>query len=116
MACVSKVLLTGVMAAGVALAGGGDKTKTWTGYVTDTHCGTHCQRTSEMKPDRKCVQECVRKGSKYGLWSGKQVYVLEPQSEAAKFSAQSVSVDGEMANGVIRVRSIRAVSSSEVRP
>ena len=25
---------------------------TWDGFVTDTHCGTHCQRTSAMTPDR----------------------------------------------------------------
>jgi tetratricopeptide (TPR) repeat protein len=42
--------------------------KTWDGFVTDTHCGTACQRTSDMKPDRACVRLCVRQGSKYGLW------------------------------------------------
>ena len=24
---------------------------TWDGFVTDTHCGTHCQRASSMTPD-----------------------------------------------------------------
>jgi hypothetical protein len=110
---LSKLLLAGTLVSGVALAGG-DKSKTWTGYVTDTHCGTNCQRTSNMKPDRKCIEECIRKGSKYGLWSGKQVYVLEPQAQAAKFTAQNVQVEGEMANGIIRVTSIRAVSSPEI--
>jgi hypothetical protein len=109
----SKLLVMGALLSSIALAGG-DKTKTWTGYVTDTHCGTHCQRTSNMKPDRKCIETCIRKGSKYGLWSGNQVYVLEPQAGAAKFAAENVRVDGEMINGIIRVTSIRPVSSPEV--
>lgn len=79
----------------------------WTGYVTDTHCGTNCQRTSSMKPDLKCIQECVRKGSKYGLWSGNRVYVLEPQKEAASFAAQNVTVTGTLHNDTIQVTSIR---------
>jgi hypothetical protein len=83
---------------------------TWSGYVTDTHCGTHCQRTSDMKPDARCIQECVRKGSKYGLWSGNQVYVLEPQDRAARFAAQNVRVTGAMRDGAIHITSIEAVN------
>ncbi len=83
---------------------------TWTGYVTDTHCGTNCQRTSDMKPDIKCIQLCVRKGSKYGLWSGNHVYVLEPQRQAASFAAQNVEVTGTMRDGAIHIASIKAVA------
>jgi hypothetical protein len=87
-----------------ALLGFADST--WTGYVTDTHCGINCQRTSSMKPDLQCVQRCVRKGSKYGLWSGNHVYVLEPQQQAAKFAAQDVVVKGELRDDTIRITSI----------
>jgi hypothetical protein len=81
----------------------------WTGYVTDTHCGTNCQRTSNMKPDLQCIRLCVRKGSKYGLWSGNHVYVLEPQQQAASFAAQNVEVRGTMRNDTIHILSIKAV-------
>jgi hypothetical protein len=84
--------------------------KTWDGFVTDTHCGTNCQRTSEMKPDLACVRLCVRKGSKYGLWYGDHVYELEPQAQAAKFAAENVRVTGEMANDTIRIRSIALIT------
>ena len=88
----------------------GQSQKTWDGFVTDTHCGTNCQRTSEMKPDRACVRLCVRKGSKYGLWYGDHVYELEPQAQAAKFAAENVRVTGEMANDTIRIRSIALIT------
>jgi hypothetical protein len=83
---------------------------TWDGYVTDTHCGTHCQRTSSMTPDRACVRRCVRQGSKYGLWYGNHVYVLEPQSEAARFAAENVRVTGERSSDTIHIKSIVRVS------
>jgi hypothetical protein len=85
--------------------------KTWDGFVTDTHCGTNCQRTSDMRPDRACVRICVRKGSKYGLWYGSHVYELEPQAKAAKFAAENVRVTGEMANDIIRIESIAPLPS-----
>ena len=83
--------------------------KTWDGFVTDTHCGTNCQRTSAMSPDAACVRLCVRKGSKYGLWNGNHVYALEPQSKAARFAALNVHVVGELSNDVITIRSITPI-------
>ena len=80
--------------------------KTWDGFVTDMHCGTHCQRTSDMKPDKACVRSCVRKGSKYGLWRGDHVIPVEPQAKAAQFAAEDVHVTGAMVNGTIRIDSI----------
>jgi hypothetical protein len=84
--------------------------KSWEGFVTDTHCGTNCQRDSDMKPDRACVRLCVRKGSKYGLWYGNHVYELEPQAKAAKFAAENVRVTGELENDRIRIQSIAPIA------
>lgn len=106
-----QILLLSASVWSVAVAA--DRTPgTWTGYVTDTHCGTNCQRTSDMKPDRRCIEICIKKGSKYGLWSGNQVYVLEPQSEAAKFAAENVEVRGTMTENTIRIESIHPLSKS----
>ncbi len=63
-----------------------------------------------MKPDLKCIQLCVRKGSKYGLWSGNHVYVLEPQRQADSFAATNVEVIGTMRNDTIHITSIKAVA------
>jgi hypothetical protein len=81
----------------------------WDGFVTDTHCGTHCQRTSTMTPDRACVRRCVRQGSKYGLWHGDHVYVLEPQSKVANFAGDDVRVTGTLSNGTIYIKSVALV-------
>ncbi|WP_446744611.1 hypothetical protein [Silvibacterium acidisoli] len=88
--------------------------KTWEGFVTDTHCGTNCQRTSSMTPDKACVRRCVRRGSKYGLWYGNHVYELDPQVKAGKFAAENVRVTGEMVDDTIRIRSIERVLGQTV--
>lgn len=103
-----KLTLLLLLPCSALLLGAADST--WTGYVTDTHCGTHCQRTSDMKPDAHCVQLCVKKGSKYGLWSGNHVYVLEPQKQAAAFAAENVEVHGTMRNDTIYITSINAMA------
>jgi hypothetical protein len=89
---------------------------TWDGFVTDTHCGTNCQRTTAMTPDKACVRRCVKAGSKYGLWYGKSVYVLEPQSEAAKFAAENVRVTGNMVDGTIHIQSIALIAEKTTAP
>ena len=103
-----KLLLAAAIPAGQAQPAA----KTWDGFVTDTHCGTNCQRTSAMTPDRACVRLCVRKGSKYGLWYGNHVYALEPQSKAAQFAAVHVHVVGELSNDVITITSIAPIPAT----
>jgi len=88
--------------------------QSWVGYVTDTHCGTNCQVTKNMTPDLKCIRRCVKKGSKYGLWSGNKVYALEPQAEATRFAAKSVKVTGTLSGDTIRIAAIEAAETPAV--
>jgi hypothetical protein len=81
--------------------------QTWQGFVTDTHCGTNCQVTKAMTPDKKCVRRCVRNGSQYGLWVEHHVYLLEPQETAARFAAKDVMVTGTLKGETIHIDSVR---------
>ena len=84
--------------------------QTCVGYVTDTHCGTNCQVTKNMTPDLECIRRCVRKGSKYGLWSGDKVYGLEPQATAVKFAAKNVKISGRISGDTIQIAEIKALA------
>jgi hypothetical protein len=110
-----RVAVTLLLAATISVSQAQNPTKTWDGVVTDTHWGTNCQRTSAMTPDRACVRLCVRKGSKYGLWYGNHVYVLEPQSRAARFAAVKVQVVGELSSDVITITSITPIPRTLAR-
>jgi hypothetical protein len=87
----------------------------WAGFVTDTHCGTNCQVTKNMTPDKECIERCIRKGSKYGLWVNHHVYELEPQSKAARYAAQDVSVTGTLNGGTIHITSIEPTNVPTAR-
>ena len=69
--------------------------QTFTGTVTDSMCGGN-HKAMNMGTDEKCITECVRAGSKYALWDGKQTYVLSDQTGAAKFAAKKVTVKGTL--------------------
>ena len=71
--------------------------KTFTGVITDTMCGA--KHTMGIKPDYKCVRECVKidpKKWKYALLVGSNVYVLSDQQTPEKFAAQKVKVTGSL--------------------
>src|SRR6266851_5299028 len=76
------------------LAGAGPK-KTFTGVITDDMCGND-HKMMNVSPDKKCVTECIKGGSKYALLDGKTVYALSDQKQAAKFPAQKVTVTGSL--------------------
>lgn len=87
------------------LTAGNSKTQTWKGYVTDTWCGLH--RETE-KPTVACTNLCLtNKGAKYALFDvvNNKLYVLNPQEQAAKYSARLVTVTGTLAGSTQMVTS-----------
>jgi len=94
-----------MLVTGVALvAAAGDK-QTLTGMISDEMCGAD-HKMMNVKPDSKCVTECLKMGSKYVLLSGGKVYVLSDQKTPAKFAAQKVTVTGTVDGKNIQVSSI----------
>lgn len=82
------------------------------GVITDTMCGA--KHTMGIKPDSKCVIECVKSNPdkyKYALWDGKKIYVLSDQQTPEQFAARKVKVTGTLyeKTGVINVKKIEAV-------
>jgi hypothetical protein len=61
-----------------------------------------------MTPDKKCIDRCVREGSKYGLWVGHHVYELEPQPKAARYAGKDVAITGTLDGEIIHINSIEA--------
>ena len=79
--------------------------KTVTGVITDEMCGND-HKMMNVKPDSKCVTECVKMGSKYGLLSGSTVYSLSDQKTPEKFAGKKVAVTGMVDGKNIKVTSI----------
>ena len=50
----------------------------------------------KVAPDSKCVVECVKHGSKYALFDGKNSYLLSDQKTPEQFAGQKVKVTGTL--------------------
>ena len=68
---------------------------TWTGWVTETHCGAAGAKAAHADCAAKCVKD---KGAKWALYTpaDKGVWVLSNQDEAAKMSTKQVTVKGSL--------------------
>lgn len=94
-----------VVCAGLSLAAGGGKEGSWTGWVTDDHCGVKGQSEKHAGCANKCVKEM---GAKYALYNtaDKKVYILDPQDKAADHAGHYVTVKGTVEGNTIKVSSL----------
>jgi len=90
-----------VLMAGLAFAAGQEGT--WTGVITDTHCGYKAKHTAA------CVNMCVTDhGAKYALANpdNGKLYILQPQDKAAPLANETVKVTGTLDGDTIQVKTI----------
>jgi hypothetical protein len=95
------VFATVLLAVGLAFAAGQEGT--WTGVITDTHCGYKANHTAA------CVNTCVMdKGAKYALANPEngKLYILQPQEKAASLANEKVKVTGTLEGDTIQVKTI----------
>lgn len=94
---VLALLFAGALSLLMAASGG---TQVWKGYVTDTWCGLNRVRKA---PTAECTVKCVKdRHAQYAFFNfaDKKVYVLNPQSLAAKYAGQTVVVKGTLGRRV----------------
>ena len=91
-----------------ALASAGTK-GSWTGWITDTHCGAK-GATAEHK---ECALKCVAKGEKLAFYNSadKKLYSIDNQDLAKDNLGQEVTVTGEADGTDIKVESIAPVKA-----
>jgi hypothetical protein len=113
---MKKLIGTLILATGMLAAA--DKPRMYTGVITDTMCGAN-HAAMGVKPDAKCVRECVKtdpKSNKYALLVGNNVYVLSDQQTPEKFAGQKVMVTGTLfeKTKILKVDKIEAASSMDM--
>ncbi len=97
---LSLALLTAVAFAMLAFS----DTQTFTGTVSDDHCGAkHASASDEAQA---CVGKCVQGGAKYVLVSSGKVYQLDAQDKFKDFAGKSVTVKGTANQDSITVESV----------
>ena len=87
------------------LAWGADNS--WTGVVSDSHCGLKHSKASDDAA--ACVAECVKGGAKYVLVTGGKVYKLDPQDKiTSDLAGRSAKLTGTLKGDTITVTSAAA--------
>lgn len=94
---------------GGALLAAAANQQTFTGVITDSMCGSD-HAMMKVTPDSKCVQECVKHGSRYALFDGKSLYILSDQKAPEQFAGRKVKVTGTLyeKTKILKVDSIAA--------
>jgi len=87
-----------------SLAGAAAAKGTWTGWVTDEHCGA-----KDANADSKdCVEKCHQKGAKLVFYNAadQKIYTLDNQELAKQHIGHEVKVTGEAEGKSIKITSI----------
>src|SRR5436305_1129500 len=89
-----------------ALAGAAATKSSWTGWVTDEHCGAK----GASADHKACAEKCVTNGSKLVFYNNadKKIYGLDKQDVAKANLGHEVKVTGELDGKNIKVDSIAA--------
>jgi hypothetical protein len=93
-----RTILAAALALGVAAAplAAADATKgEWTGYITDTHCGT---KGAVKDHSADCVQKCMKGGSKAQIHSesDQKLYNLDSFDKVKDLMGAKVTVKGTL--------------------
>ncbi len=104
-----------LVVASLSLASDKAKEGSWTGWITDTHCGAKGDNAAHAG----CAKKCVDGGmGKYALYdpADKKVYVLDPQDKVAAHAGHQVTVKGTVEGETIKVSSIEMVKEKAAKP
>ena len=105
------------MALMVAVAATGSAApETWTGKISDEHCGAkHQQMEGKKMSDRECTEVCVKSAAKYVFVAKDKVYQIADQKDAAlaTHAGHTVLLTGEMKGDTITVSKIEMPKPAE---
>src|SRR5215218_299011 len=104
------VLLFTLLALMAVLASAGTK-GTWTGWVTDEHCGAK----GASADHKACAEKCLTQGGKLVFYNSedKKIYSLDKQDVAKANLGHEVRVTGEADGKAITVESISPAGAGQ---
>jgi hypothetical protein len=76
----------------------------WTGYIVDEACSGK----KEMLGNVSCAQSCIKRGSPAVLVTDDgAVHKIADQDKVKEYAGKKVTISGEMADGAIKVASVK---------
>src|SRR5688572_8625125 len=90
----------------MALGGVAHAQQTWTGQISDSHCGA--KHTMQGMTDRACTEMCVKNKGEYVFVTGGKVFKIADQKDKAlaTHAGHTVVLTGTMKNDTVTVSKI----------
>lgn len=98
---MKKYLLLSVLVCSMALAFAGDK-GTWTGYISDSHCGAKGNKEGHAD----CAAKCIKDGAVPVFVVGDKVYTITDTKKVSKFIGQKVTITGTITGEALEIEKI----------
>jgi hypothetical protein len=75
---------------------------TWTGYISDSHCGAKGAKEGHVA----CAKKCVKEGATAVFVVGDKVYTISNPKKASKYLGEKVTITGSMNGDAIDIAKI----------
>ena len=75
---------------------------TWTGYISDSHCGAKGNNDGHAS----CAKKCVKEGYAPVFVIGDKVYTINNPKKVAKYIGDKVTITGTMTGDAIDIEKI----------
>jgi len=93
------LILLALLVSGIVYAA--DK-GTWTGYISDSDCGTKGNSADHAE----CAKKCVKNGAAPVFVVGDKVYTISNPKKVAKFVGDKVTISGTLTGDAIAIDKI----------
>jgi hypothetical protein len=93
------LLLVAIFISGLVYAA--DK-GTWTGYISDSDCGTKGNNADHAA----CAKKCVKNGAAPVFVVGDKVYTISNPKKVAKFIGDKVTITGSLTGDAIEIEKV----------
>ena len=74
---------------------------TWTGYISDSHCG------AKGEGHKECAQKCVKEGFAPVFVIGEKVYKITDPKKVSKFIGDKVTITGTITDDSIDIETVK---------
>lgn len=75
---------------------------TWTGFITDDHCGVK----SANEGHAECAKKCIAGGKATVIVVGDKMYKITDPKKVEEFIGQKVTIKGSMKDDAIEVKKV----------
>lgn len=75
---------------------------TWTGYISDDHCGVK----SANEGHAECAKKCIKDGKATVIVVGDKMYKISDPKKVEEYIGQKVTIKGDLTDDVITVKKV----------